>query len=801
MAGIPLFKLAGAAAGSATASSAIWPTHATNDVGLLVIETANQLVTLVSAAGFAEITGSPLGTGTAAATSATRITAYWARATNASMPNVQFLDGGDHIYSRIFTVSGAAITGNPWDTVAFSVATSNTAVTVTAITTTVANCLIIAVVAHGTDSNTAQLSGWADASLADPSIGEHFDEGSNASGGGGIGAASGGLASPGSSGNITATLASSVPMAKMMIAIRPDTTITGTGSMAVAQPAYAITATLNNFQAKRQAIINGIDSAQSEANGWDAVVKAGLAVGAVVRTSDTVVTITVSAFAAYNITAQETITVTVPASALTIGAAAITATPTFTVDTAGGPAAVTGSGSAAVAIPTLAGTGKQNHSGTGTMAVSVPVMAGTGIRGGIGSGSMAVAIPTFAGTGQQQHTGTGTLAVPVPAMSGTTNAITGTGTMAVAVPSISGTGKQNHSGTGSMAVARPSIAGSGKQNHTGTGSMAVAVPGMSGTQSLFAGVRAAIIAGLDSAQAEATGWDAVVKAGQSVAGVVRTSDTVVTITLDAFPTYDITANETITVTIPASALVGGVEIVATPTFSVAFQAATGSMAVAKPSMAGTGQQSHAGTGSMAVPLPNLLFGDTIAIPVPAMSGTGFAGAAGEFVGSGELAVSPSMSGTGQQAHAATGAMAVPQPAFSGTDSTITGTGSAAVPVPAMSGTGLVIEIPIVGTLSPGGASPGRRRGPKQSFGKSEWDLAREPVEAVFEAHVETPPIDQPRVGKPKKLVPVEAQVFTPPAPVSVPSPELAAIDALLGATVEDGENDDEEALMMLLAHL
>ena len=77
-----------------------------------------------------------------------------------------------------------------------------------------------------------------------------------------------------------------------------------------------------------------------------------------------------------------------------------------------------------------------------------------------------------------------------------------------------------------------------------------------------------IIAGIDSGQAEATGWDAVVKATQSLAGVVRTSDTVVTITWDAFATYNITAQETITVTVPGTAVAGAGAIVATPTFTV-----------------------------------------------------------------------------------------------------------------------------------------------------------------------------------------------------------------------------------------
>jgi ribosome-associated protein YbcJ (S4-like RNA binding protein) len=84
------------------------------------------------------------------------------------------------------------------------------------------------------------------------------------------------------------------------------------------------------FDAQRQNIINGIDSAQSEAHGWDAEVKAKIAVTDVVRTSDTVVTITLDAEAGYDITANETITATIPATALVLGGAVV-ASPTFTI--------------------------------------------------------------------------------------------------------------------------------------------------------------------------------------------------------------------------------------------------------------------------------------------------------------------------------------------------------------------------------------------------------------------------------------------------------------------------------------
>lgn len=99
-------------------------------------------------------------------------------------------------------------------------------------------------------------------------------------------------------------------------------------------------ATTTPFDDKVADLIAGLDSAQAEATGWDAVVKAGLSGSNVARTSDTVATVTLPAFASYNITAQETITVTVPAT-MHSSRNAITGSPTFTVDTAAGGASVT----------------------------------------------------------------------------------------------------------------------------------------------------------------------------------------------------------------------------------------------------------------------------------------------------------------------------------------------------------------------------------------------------------------------------------------------------------------------------
>jgi hypothetical protein len=90
------------------------------------------------------------------------------------------------------------------------------------------------------------------------------------------------------------------------------------------------------FDPVRQDIIDGITSAQSEGTGWNNEVRDKEVVGSVVRTSDSVVTITLTSSASYDITAQETITATVPASAIVGTNQDVIASPTFTVDTAAG---------------------------------------------------------------------------------------------------------------------------------------------------------------------------------------------------------------------------------------------------------------------------------------------------------------------------------------------------------------------------------------------------------------------------------------------------------------------------------
>jgi hypothetical protein len=80
----------------------------------------------------------------------------------------------------------------------------------------------------------------------------------------------------------------------------------------------------------------------------------------------------------------------------------------------------------------------------------------------------------------------------------------------------------------------------------------------------FDDVRQDIIDCLFSCQSETNGWDAQVRPNVPVTAVVRTSDTVVTITLPAIPGYEVTTFEDIVCVIPEQALVSGVDTPGTP---------------------------------------------------------------------------------------------------------------------------------------------------------------------------------------------------------------------------------------------
>lgn len=165
------------------------------------------------------------------------------------------------------------------------------------------------------------------------------------------------------------------------------------------RPAPALTP----FDDARQARIDGLVSAQSEANGWNAE-RPNIPVTAVVRTSDTVCTITLPALSAYDITAQETVTDTIPGSILA-GGNPIVATPTFTIDPSGGggPAA-SGSGLASAASRVIA-SGFKSTSGAGVARAATRTIS-TGAKGAVSFGAVSSAERAIA-TGAKGASGAG----------------------------------------------------------------------------------------------------------------------------------------------------------------------------------------------------------------------------------------------------------------------------------------------------------------------------------------------------------------------------------------------------------
>jgi len=118
----------------------------------------------------------------------------------------------------------------------------------------------------------------------------------------------------------------------------------------------------------------------------------------------------------------------------------------------------------------------------------------------------------------------------------------------------------------------------------------------------------ALIAGITSNKAEAGGWNTIVRDDYGVgwtdtgAEVVRNSDTVLTITLPAFAAYEITASETITVTIASTCVASATEIVADPPFIISVDTLPDVTGVGWYFTAG-GQAATKTTGGLAITSP------------------------------------------------------------------------------------------------------------------------------------------------------------------------------------------------------
>lgn len=432
---LPTYVASGAVFNSAAAGAVALPASIqADDILLLEIETANQAVTITNQNGgtWTEVTNSPQGTGTAAGTTSTRLTIFWSRY-NGTQGNPSISDSGDHQGARIHAFRGCPTSGNPWNITSGNVeAASDTSLSATGATTTVDDCLVCIFASLMDDAQ--DFGGtWTNASLANITVRQ------NSSGAAGNDwrhiLVTGEKASAGTYNATTNTLTAASVKAMLTIALAPDPNITvgltgvvGTG---------AVGSVYRPFSDIRQEIINGLDSAQSESNGWDAV-RSSISPSDVVRTSNTVVTITLPALSNYDITAQETVTATVPGSALA-GGTAVVATPTFTIDPVStGEVAVTGVGATSgrgsvLAALALGITGVLASSAVGSVSgdrsIALTGVASTSAVGSVVQGHANA----LTGNGRTSAVGTITLSWTAPL---TGNA--GTGAVGTVVPEVSG---------------------------------------------------------------------------------------------------------------------------------------------------------------------------------------------------------------------------------------------------------------------------------------------------------------------------------------------------------------------------
>jgi hypothetical protein len=220
----PTFVAAGAVkSGTGAISPALPSGIAVNDILLLFVETANQAVSISNQNGgtWAEVTGSPQGTGTAGDTAATRLTVFWSRY-NGTQGAPTVSDSGNHQAARMIAIRGAVSSGNPWDVTAGGVdATSDTSASIPGATTTVANTLVVVATAGSLPdaSGTAQFSAWTNANLT--SLTERTDNSVTAGNGGSLGIATGIKATAGAYGNTAVTHANSAVKGMISIAIKP----------------------------------------------------------------------------------------------------------------------------------------------------------------------------------------------------------------------------------------------------------------------------------------------------------------------------------------------------------------------------------------------------------------------------------------------------------------------------------------------------------------------------------------------------------------------------------------------------
>jgi hypothetical protein len=196
-----------------------WPSHMIGDIGILLVETSNIGVS-ATPAGWNLLANQ--GVGVIDSATNTRLQVFWRRAASGAetSPNMDY--SGDHVRAMIITVRGCISTGNPIDVSAGDTGgdVDSTSVVIPGATTTVPNCLVLAVASRHTDSSSAQQSGEVNASLS--SLTERHDSGTSTANGGGVAVVTGIKTTAGAYSATTATLLTAARQARVSFALKPN---------------------------------------------------------------------------------------------------------------------------------------------------------------------------------------------------------------------------------------------------------------------------------------------------------------------------------------------------------------------------------------------------------------------------------------------------------------------------------------------------------------------------------------------------------------------------------------------------
>lgn len=256
---VPTFVGKGGISNSGNAITPSLPTGIqSGDVLILVVETANQPITITnagSAGPWTQLTSSPQGTGTAAQADATRITVWYATYGGSGTTGPRLSDSGNHQIAEVFAFRNV----DPDNPIGVSIGStesiSDTSASIPGATTTKADSLVVAIMGTALpDANgSTQYSGQSNPDLSD--ITEIEDITRNSGNGGGISVTTGIKTTIGSYGPTSVTTAVNTEKAMISLALNPKISVAPT--LSISQPdgvgdtisvgdSYTITYTLSD---------------------------------------------------------------------------------------------------------------------------------------------------------------------------------------------------------------------------------------------------------------------------------------------------------------------------------------------------------------------------------------------------------------------------------------------------------------------------------------------------------------------------------------------------------------------------